>query len=178
MLCERCGKNTAEVHIRQAIQGVVSEHHLCKECARELTSGWKPGSNFLEFSIGSFLENLCKTLGPEPQEQGKATRAVPTCPRCGLDFEGFRKTGRFGCAECYRAFREWIRPLFTRIHGSETYRGPAPGQGTSSVQGMDDELERLKIQLKEAVSEERYEMAATLRDRIRILEGRLRGERG
>lgn len=176
MLCERCGKKNAEVHIRQSIQGVVSEHHLCKDCARELTSAWKPGSDFLEFSIGSFLENLCKTLGPETQQQGKATSVVPSCPRCGLDFESFRKTGRFGCAECYQAFREWIRPLFTRIHGSETYRGPVPG--TSAVHGIHDELERLKKQLKEAVSEERYEMAATLRDRIRILEGRLQDECG
>jgi protein arginine kinase activator len=175
MLCERCGKKNAEVHIRQTIQGAVSEHHLCRDCARELTSGWKPGSDFLEFSIGSFLENLCKTLGPELREQGKAAQAVPSCPQCGLDFERFRKTGRFGCADCYQAFREWIRPLFTRIHGSETYRGPVPGPG--AVKSVDDELERLKMQLKDAVSEERYELAAALRDRIRILEGRLRDER-
>ncbi len=170
MLCEKCGKKNADVHIRQVVQGVVSEHHLCRDCARELSPGWKPGSDFLEFSIGTFLENLCKNLGPLKQDKGKPCPEIPACPRCGLDFEEFRKTGRFGCAGCYEAFREWIRPLFVRIHGSESYRGPAPDGGSS--QGIDADLALLKNQLKEAVAAERYEMAATLRDRIRVLEGR------
>jgi protein arginine kinase activator len=170
MLCERCGKKNADVHIRQVVQGVVSEHHLCRECARELSPSWKPGSDFLEFSIGTFLENLCKNLGPAKPEEGKPCRDISPCPRCGLEFEDFRKTGRFGCAGCYEAFREWIRPLFVRIHGSESYRGPAP-VGDSS-QGIDADLALLRNQLKEAVAAERYEMAATLRDRIRVLEGR------
>jgi protein arginine kinase activator len=176
MLCERCGIKNAEVHIRQAVQGVVSEHHLCKECARELTSDWKPGSDFLEFSIGSFLETLCKTLGPAKSEDGEARREIAPCPRCGLEFETFRKSGRFGCAGCYQAFREWIRPLFTRIHGSETYRGPVP-EGHPAT-GIDAELVLLREQLKTAVADERYETAARLRDRIRLLEGRHRDERG
>jgi protein arginine kinase activator len=170
MLCERCGKKNADVHIRQAVQGVVSEHHLCRDCARELSPSWKPGGDFLEFSIGTFLENLCKSLGPSIPDEGKNCRKIPPCPRCGLDFEEFRKTGRFGCAGCYEAFREWIRPLFVRIHGSEAYRGPAP-EGIP-VSGAEDELSLLKKQLKDAVDAERYEMAATLRDRIRVLEGR------
>lgn len=154
----------------------MSEHHLCKDCARELTSDWKPGSDFLEFSIGSFLENLCKTLGPTKPEDGERRSEIAPCPQCGLEFEAFRKSGRFGCAGCYKAFREWIRPLFTRIHGSETYRGPIPEGGPFA--GTDAELALLKEQLKTAVAEERYETAATLRDRIRLLEGRLRDERG
>ena len=170
MLCEKCGNKNAEVHIRQAVQGVVSEHHLCRECARELSPGWKPGGDFLEFSIGTFLENLCKNLGPSKLQEGDSCREIPPCPRCGLEFEDFRKKGRFGCAGCYGAFREWIRPLFTRIHGSETYRGAVP-EGNPSP-GTEKELTALKDQLKEAVAGERYEMAATLRDRIRVLEGR------
>jgi len=170
MLCERCGKKNADVHIRQVVQGVVSEHHLCRDCARELSPNWKPGSDFLEYSIGTFLENLCKNLGPVKPEEGKPCQDIPPCPRCGLQFEDFRKAGQFGCAGCYEAFREWIRPLFVRIHGSESYRGPAP-DGASS-QGVDADLALLKNQLKEAVAAERYEMAATLRDRIRVLEGR------
>ncbi len=170
MLCERCGKKNAEVHIRQVLQGVVSEHHLCRECARELSPGWKPGSDFLEFSIGTFLENLCKNLGPSRQEDGQSCGEVPPCPSCGLEFGEFRRQGRFGCAGCYEAFREWVRPLFLRIHGAESYRGPVPeGLHTPGTQA---DLARLREQLKEAVASERYEAAATLRDRIRVMEGR------
>jgi len=170
MLCERCGKKDAEVHIRQSVQGVVSEHHLCRDCARELSPAWKPGGDFLEFSIGTFLENLCKNLGPSKTEEGEACRQLPPCPRCGLEFEEFRKTGRFGCTGCYDSFREWIRPLFVRIHGSGTYKGPAPEGCLPS--GGEEEVPLLKEQLKEAVAREKYEVAATLRDRIRALEGR------
>ena len=33
MLCERCGKNEANVHITKNINGRVSEMNLCSECA-------------------------------------------------------------------------------------------------------------------------------------------------
>ena len=170
MFCERCGKKDAEVHIRQSLQGVVSEHHLCRDCARELSPAWKPGSDFLEFSIGTFLENLCKNLGPSKTEEGAACSQLPPCQRCGLEFDECRKTGKFGCMACYESFREWVRPLFVRIHGSGTYKGPAPESGFP--RGGEEELALLKEQLKKAVAGEKYEVAATLRDRIRVLEGR------
>ena len=171
MLCERCGKKAAEVHIRQVIQGIATEHHLCKDCAHEMSPGWKPGAGFLEYSIGTFIENLCKNLGPSKPENGTTCRDIPPCKRCGLEFEDFRKSGRFGCAGCYEAFREWVRPLFLKIHGSETYKGPAP-EGSIQAGKEAAELANLKEQLKRAVEDERYELAVTLRDRIRVLEGR------
>ena len=71
---------------------------------------------------------------------------------------------------CYDSFREWVRPLCGRIHGSGTYKGPAPESGFPA--GGEEELALLKEQLKEAVAGEKYEVAATLRDSIRVLEGR------
>lgn len=35
MLCEKCGRNNASVHITKNINGRVTELHLCEECAKK-----------------------------------------------------------------------------------------------------------------------------------------------
>ena len=32
MLCEKCGINTATFHYTEVVNGIKSEHHLCKQC--------------------------------------------------------------------------------------------------------------------------------------------------
>lgn len=53
MLCERCKKNEANVHISKNINGKAAELHLCEACARE--SGELISMN--QF-IGSFFESV------------------------------------------------------------------------------------------------------------------------
>ena len=40
MLCDKCGKREATVHMMQNINGQVSEINLCSECARQAESNW------------------------------------------------------------------------------------------------------------------------------------------
>lgn len=35
MLCDKCKRRDASVHITQEVNGMKSEHHLCEECARQ-----------------------------------------------------------------------------------------------------------------------------------------------
>ena len=35
MLCEKCGKNEANVYIKNVVNGETTEMHLCGECANE-----------------------------------------------------------------------------------------------------------------------------------------------
>ena len=124
----------------------------------------------------------------------KATKGSSnTCPRCGMTYERFRKHGRFGCSDCYTTFANELERLFKRIHGSQRHSGKSPiepgalqreqalsanrpetplqpsERAPAAVPGGQD-VEELRQQLEQAVTDEDYERAAELRDRIAQLE--------
>ncbi|MGI6152797.1 MAG: UvrB/UvrC motif-containing protein [Christensenellaceae bacterium] len=39
MTCDKCGKNGANVHVSQMVNGMKYEQHLCQECAQQLMGG-------------------------------------------------------------------------------------------------------------------------------------------
>ena len=92
-----------------------------------------------------------------------------SCPQCGMSAAEFGKSGRMGCAACYRVFRETLVPLFKQMHGNEFHRGKIPVSDPSR-QKTRRELIDLRRALKKAVGQEAYEQAAELRDRINELE--------
>jgi len=171
MLCERCHKREAQVHIKHMKNGTVAEYHLCHHCAQAMSQQGVLPEVPMEFPFENFLGNLFpvkaqKQSEPVTKEQGQKT----VCPRCGLDSTEFARTGKFGCAACYDTFRPSVRQLLRRIHGSEIHRGSRP-LAKSSAQPVDD-LQTLRKLLREAVEKEEYERAAVLRDRIRLREER------
>ena len=93
------------------------------------------------------------------------------CAACGSTLRDFRESGRLGCAQCYESFETHLRDLLRRLHGSSQHvgerYGPPAGAGAADprVQLLD-----LKEQLRRAVENENFELAAELRDRIRVLE--------
>lgn len=172
MLCERCQENEAEIHIKSMINGQFSEHHLCRSCATQLqAAGWLPEMK-LSFSVGNLLGSFLEQVQVPPLESA-SKEIQKTCPRCGLSYEEFRKSGKMGCAACYEAFKDEIRPLLRTIHGSEVHRGLRPVFWEESPQTqVRSDLEELKAALRDALEKEEYERAAELRDRIRALEKR------
>ena len=93
-----------------------------------------------------------------------------TCPTCGATLKDFRDSGRLGCAECYRSFEPQLRDLLRRLHGSthhvgERYTAPG-GEPVSEERSQQD----LREQLRLAVETENFELAAELRDRLRVME--------
>ncbi|HXF95765.1 MAG TPA: UvrB/UvrC motif-containing protein, partial [Gemmatimonadales bacterium] len=92
------------------------------------------------------------------------------CGSCGGTLRDFRESGRLGCAQCYTAFDFHLRDLLRRLHGSSHHTGEryaAPGEGEMDPRRT---LLELKEQLRRAVESENFELAAELRDRIRVLE--------
>jgi protein arginine kinase activator len=83
----------------------------------------------------------------------------------------FRDSGRLGCAQCYQSFEDHLRDLLRRLHGSSQHVGERyvlPG-----ARGEVDATSRLldlRDKLRRAVESENFELAAELRDRIRVLE--------
>ncbi|HWC72390.1 MAG TPA: UvrB/UvrC motif-containing protein, partial [Gemmatimonadales bacterium] len=94
------------------------------------------------------------------------------CPECGSTLRDFRDTGRLGCDRCYVTFDGHLRDLLRRLHGSSQHVGEryeAPGDTGADADPRSRLLE-LKAQLRRAVEGENFELAAELRDRIRVLE--------
>lgn len=73
MLCEKCRKNEANVHVIKNINGQASEMHLCESCARE--SGELLSANQL---LGSFFESV---LPLRPRRAAYMPAGVPAVSR-------------------------------------------------------------------------------------------------
>lgn len=184
MLCQNCEKNEATTHIKQIINGDMTETHLCSECAKLL------GANdmFSDFNLNiseffsNFFGDMLPTIG-----QGTALR----CKKCGCTFDDIVRDGKLGCAQCYDTFYDRLLPSLQRIHGKIRHSGkisrcagqneapsdnaeasapPAPEQ-PAQPQTAQSRIEALKSQMNEAVAQQNFELAAQLRDEIKALEG-------
>ncbi|MGI6176287.1 MAG: UvrB/UvrC motif-containing protein [Christensenellales bacterium] len=157
MLCEQCKEKNATVHLMQSLNGKKAEKFLCVECAKQ--SGMiQPPS----FSIHDLISGYFDQSTPHQTEE-------KTCPNCHTASSWFRQNGRLGCPQCYDAFRGEIMPMLKKLHGRTVHTGMVPA---ASVCTQDEtcEIKRLQHELKEAVGEENYELAAVLRDKIKRLE--------
>ena len=171
MLCDECGNRPANVHITKMVNGVKSEFHLCEECARE--KGELSLISESTFSFPSLLTGLLQTghgIGMPVSMPGR--RMVERCNNCQLAFSTFTNRGFLGCSECYSQFGPRLEPLIRRIHGNCQHTGKVPKR-IGGTAGIRREIENLRNHLEKLVSDEKYEEAAIVRDKIKVLENRL-----
>ena len=177
MQCENCREREAVIHLTQIVNNSVTTMHLCEPCAAE--KGVETGSSAAKFPLGDFLASLGKG-GGGGEPAGETGLDVP-CPSCGATMRDFRQSGRLGCADCYAAFEPHMRDLLRRLHGStrhegESYRiGQVPAVGraepvSAGVAVKGGALSDLRDALRKAIEAENFELAAELRDKIRVLE--------
>ncbi len=173
MLCENCNKNKANVKYTQIINGNKKEMMLCEECSEKL------GVNKINFNMpidfssffGGMFEDEEANYMPIFQEVKELK-----CKNCNMTFDEFINTGKLGCSNCYETFSEKIDPMLKRLHGSNRYLGRKANINKASVKPKIEEekpkvtkKEELEQSLKKAISEERYEDAAKIRDKIKGL---------
>jgi protein arginine kinase activator len=82
----------------------------------------------------------------------------------------FRATGRWGCARCYTNFEASMRDLLRRVHGNHRHVGRSYQVPMSETLERAAVLGELKDRLRRAIESEQFELAADLRDRIRVME--------
>lgn len=128
------------------------------EKEQELTDSGKA------FSIRSIGEKK-ETSDNQLAEQSLSMQ----CSRCGLTLQEFANSGKLGCDNCYDAFKRYLTPVLTRIHGAGSHCGKIPARSGGKL-AVKRQLESLRIKLKEAVAAEEYEKAAEYRDMIRAME--------
>ncbi len=156
MLCELCNEQDATVHLTQVVEGQIKKLHLCEACAQKSGFDVQGPISITDILLGMGVKNMpaSKPVGSEK-----------SCPRCHMSRTDFKKTGRFGCAACYDAFAEDLPVLLRAMHRSDRHIGKFPAN-EQKRHLLEEELERLQVELKQAIAEEKYEDAATLRDRI------------
>ena len=92
------------------------------------------------------------------------------CPVCGTAFADIAKTGKAGCAECYKTFYTELYPYLKRIHGTVKHVGKIPNSAPLAVVKNEETPDALRMEMNRLVSEERFEEAAVIRDKIKRLE--------
>jgi protein arginine kinase activator len=164
MSCEQCHEREAVIHLTQIVNEQVTTLHLCERCAAE-KGVESPGSQ-PKTPLGTFLA----AMGQELPEQTPAPKAGDNCARCGGSLQDFRESGRLGCPDCYRSFEVPLRDLLRRLHGSTHHKGERYADRGGSTNGERHQTAELREQLRLAVETENFELAAELRDRLRVLE--------
>lgn len=91
------------------------------------------------------------------------------CPICGHTWSDFKRTGRFGCGECYKTFRAPAASTLKQIHSTTAHTGKIPSKSGNELKKK-RQYEALKAQLQEAVKNEDYETAAKLHKQLRAME--------
>ncbi len=160
MLCQRCGKRSANVHYKQIVNGAVYEEYLCSECAGEKNKG------FSSFDVG--FDDFFGNLFAGSTSASSSLRGAKTCPLCGATLRDISSTGKLGCAKCYEVFADELKSTISGIHGNVTHIGRAPG-GHREMMERQEKLEELKRRQQSAVEAQDYELAAKLRDEIKEL---------
>lgn len=154
---EQCGhcKKPATIHLTQIVNNKVHKVDLCEDCPfkQNVTD---PDA----FSLADFL--IKSDAIPD------GITGTERCPGCGMTSRDFKKTGRFGCAQCYTTFEGMIGPMLANMHKDVVHCGKIPEKAIARVSAH-QEVNRLERELQEAIQEENYEKAATLRDQLKEL---------
>lgn len=164
MSCDQCHEREAVIHLTQIVNEQVTTLHLCERCAAE--KGVESPGSVAKTPLGSFLAAMGKGL-PDVEP---VARTGESCTRCGASLQDFRESGRLGCSECYRSFEVPLRDLLRRLHGSTHHVGERYAERDGSAPEARQTTTELREQLRLAVETENFELAAELRDRLRVLE--------
>lgn len=158
MTCDVCKQKSATVFLTQIVDGKMQKVNLCDACSKE-----KGVTDPKGFALADLL------LGIGASEEMDRGGTGLRCSQCGFTQADFKKTGRFGCPHCYEVFSEGMEAMLKGMHKGTTHTGKVP-QRLVKARQRDEELRKLQGELIKAVTAEKYETAAELRDKIRQLE--------
>lgn len=170
MVCQKCKKNEASIHIVKVQNGEKEEIWMCEICAKEISkvhidlfSGNKIDKNF-EKVIGDLFQVVDNNVGNKTEK-----KIDIICTNCGQTYSNFKNTGKLGCPKCYDNFRQALEPVIIKLQNGLEHIGKIPK--------MDEEefverkrIVKLKEQLQLCILSEEYERAAEIRDEIKTLE--------
>lgn len=129
-----------------------------------------------ERDTGSSRETPDFDLGELARLTREAERVGRRCPKCDMTWDRLKEDGRAGCAQCYAAFEIELREVMQKMQRGSAHIGKAPRSAEKRLrrlqhlrQRRDSQLELLRRRLEESIAAEKYEEAARLRDRIKVV---------
>ena len=164
MLCSICKEKPATVHLTDIKGDKMQKVDLCEECAKN------KGVNDSTFALADMLLGLGASQEIEQASGGVEIK----CPQCGFTQADFKKSGRLGCAECYKTFADGLEGLLKSMHKGTRHTGKVP-ESQRQTRDLSDRLKALQQKLAKAIEDENFEQAAALRDEIKQMSNRLAG---
>jgi protein arginine kinase activator len=164
MKCQQCDR-PATFHITELTGGKPQELHLCEEHARQYLTQSDEEQPATPSLAGVLAQQLA--VGQTAEELARLDQR--SCPVCGITFYEFRNQGRLGCPHDYVCFQSELEPLIVNIHAETEHVGKRPTRYSEGTERR-THLIRLRREMKEAITAERYERASELRDEIRSIE--------
>jgi protein arginine kinase activator len=159
MLCDSCGERDAVVNLTTIENNAVHQLHLCEKCAAD---------RGVETTVATPKHPLAEFL--HQQVPTPISGEGLSCSFCNTTMADFKATGRWGCARCYTHFEAGIRELLRRVQGNHRHVGRSYRAPMSESLERSAVLGELRERLRRAVENEQFEVAADLRDRIRVME--------
>lgn len=146
MKCEICHINDAQQPIEKIENGVAKEYYVCKSCASQLKIG-----QIGKYSMADVLFDFSST---KQNEEIDPPIIEMNCPTCGSSFAKIHESHRAGCPDCYQIFKKQLGYMVAVYNSSDVY-------------SVKNEVLELEKKLSAAISDERYEDAAVIRDLIK-----------
>lgn len=158
-VCQRCNQAKATVHITDTIPAK-RERHLCEQCAEMEGVIIKQNPPAANEMLKQFIKH----------KTGLGELSELCCPKCKISFRDFQLKGLLGCPHDYEAFRSALMPLISRAHEGATHHiGKVPATADETIHRQTG-LIRLRRELQDALDQENYEQAASVRDQIEAME--------
>lgn len=153
--CSVCQKPEVSIIVTTIDKdGKVVELALCQDCADHK-------------GLGTIKKTFItpQNILAELQDKIATEDHVLICKDCGLTYANFRKHGRIGCEHCYQAFGAKLAAVIRRIHGTTIHTGKTV---TDSKKKITEHflIKSLRAMMKNAITNEDYEHAAAIRDKI------------
>jgi protein arginine kinase activator len=148
------------VFLTQIVDGNMQKVNLCDGCSKE---------KGVTDPTGFALADLLLGMGAAQTVERSSPALVQRCTNCGFTEAELKKTGRLGCSVCYKTFAEPLGGILRGMHKGVKHTGKVPERLEKKL-ARENEIRGLTSDLRRAVVEEQYETAASLRDKIRVLE--------
>lgn len=155
-MCEICGEEEGRIKYTKVINGEKVEFYICEKCAK------KKG----------FIEFMNESQGEAGKKKSKKDIPPDKCSFCGTKLTDIEKEGKLGCPQCYSTFKPYIKDILKKLHGDSKHRGKEPVVDKKRLY-LKREIKEVKNALDDAVKKEKYELAASLRDRIKNLSNKI-----
>lgn len=132
---------------------------LCEKCGKNTATNFKKLEDGKEIYIcQECLDNIEALMDLKiflSPEDGKK-KCI-----CGTTFIEISESGIVGCQNCYKTFKKELAPIISKIHTGEVHMGKRPLS----------KIEKLELQIDDAMKNKFYDLAVKLSDELRELKG-------